>query len=36
VRVWRVQPAALFDEALIDADGTLADTPVTFPPTSPR
>jgi hypothetical protein len=27
VRVWRSQPAALFDEAVIDADGTLAETP---------
>jgi Transposase DDE domain group 1 len=26
VRVWRVQPAAFFDEAIIDADGTLAET----------
>jgi hypothetical protein len=26
VRVWRTQPAAFFAEALIDADGTLADT----------
>ncbi len=26
VRVWRTQPAAFFDEAIIDADGTLADT----------
>ena len=26
VRVWRTQPAAFFDEAVIDADGTLADT----------
>ncbi len=26
VRVWRTQPAAFFDEALIDADGTLAET----------
>ena len=26
VRVWRAQPAAFFDEAIIDADGTLADT----------
>jgi hypothetical protein len=26
VRVWRAQPAAFFDEALIDADGTLAET----------
>jgi hypothetical protein len=25
-RVWRAQPAAFFDEALIDADGTLAAT----------
>jgi hypothetical protein len=26
VRVWRTQPAAFFEEALIDADGTLAET----------
>jgi hypothetical protein len=26
VRVWRAQPAAFFDEAIIDADGTLAAT----------
>jgi Transposase DDE domain group 1 len=26
VRVWRAQPAAFFDEAVIDADGTLAPT----------
>jgi hypothetical protein len=26
VRVWRTQPAAFFDEAAIDADGTLAET----------
>ncbi len=26
VRVWRTQPAAFFDEAIIDADGTLAAT----------
>ncbi len=26
VRVWRAQPAAFFAEALIDADGTLAET----------
>lgn len=26
VRVWRAQPAAFFDEATIDADGTLAET----------
>ena len=26
VRVWRAQPAAFFEEAIIDADGTLADT----------
>ena len=26
VRVWRTQPAAFFDEAVIDADGTLAET----------
>jgi hypothetical protein len=26
VRVWRTQPAAFFDEAIIDADGTVADT----------
>jgi len=26
VRVWRTQPAAFFDEAIIDADGTLAET----------
>lgn len=26
VRVWRAQPAAFFDEAFIDADGTLAET----------
>jgi hypothetical protein len=26
VRVWRAQPAEFFDEALIDADGTLAET----------
>jgi len=26
LRVWRAQPAALFDEAFIDADGTLAET----------
>ena len=26
VRVWRAQPVAFFDEALIDADGTLAET----------
>ena len=26
VRVWRVQPDAFFDEAIIDADGTLAET----------
>jgi hypothetical protein len=26
VRVWRAQPAAFFDEALLDADGTLAET----------
>jgi hypothetical protein len=26
VRVWRAQPAAFFDEAVIDADGTLAET----------
>jgi hypothetical protein len=26
VRVWRQQPAAFFDEAFIDADGTLAET----------
>jgi predicted ATPase len=26
VRVWRAQPAAFFDEAMIDADGTLAET----------
>jgi hypothetical protein len=25
-RVWRTQPAAFFDEAVIDADGTLAET----------
>jgi len=25
-RVWRAQPAAFFDEAIIDADGTLAET----------
>ena len=25
-RVWRAQPAAFFDEAVIDADGTLAET----------
>jgi hypothetical protein len=27
VRVWRAQPAAFFEEAVIDADGTLAETP---------
>ena len=26
VRVWRAQPAVFFEEALIDADGTLAET----------
>lgn len=26
VRVWRTQPPAFFDEAIIDADGTLAET----------
>ena len=26
VRVWRAQPAAFFQEAIIDADGTLAET----------
>jgi hypothetical protein len=26
LRVWRAQPAAFFEEALIDADGTLAET----------
>jgi hypothetical protein len=26
VRVWQAQPAAFFDEAIIDADGTLAET----------
>jgi hypothetical protein len=26
VRVWRAQPAAFLDEAIIDADGTLAET----------
>lgn len=26
VRVWRAQPVAFLDEAIIDADGTLADT----------
>ena len=26
VRVWRAQPATFFDEAVIDADGTLAET----------
>jgi hypothetical protein len=26
MRVWRAQPAAFFDEAVIDADGTLAET----------
>jgi hypothetical protein len=26
VRVWRTQPTAFFDEAIIDADGTLAET----------
>ena len=26
VRVWRAQPAAFFDDALIDGDGTLAET----------
>ena len=26
VRVWRAQPAAFFEEAIIDADGTLAET----------
>ena len=26
VQVWRAQPAAFFDEAVIDADGTLAET----------
>jgi hypothetical protein len=26
LRVWRAQPAAFFDEAIIDADGTLAET----------
>jgi hypothetical protein len=26
VRVWRAQPATFFDEAIIDADGTLAET----------
>ncbi len=26
VRVWRAQPAVFFDEAMIDADGTLAET----------
>jgi hypothetical protein len=26
VRVWRAQPAAFFDEAIIDADGTLVET----------
>ena len=26
VRVWRTQPAAFFDEAVIDADGTVAET----------
>ena len=26
VRVWRAQPAGFFDEAVIDADGTLAAT----------
>jgi len=26
VRVWQTQPAAFFDEAFIDADGTLAET----------
>lgn len=26
VRVWRSQQAAFFDEAVIDADGTLAET----------
>ena len=26
VRVWRTQPAAFFDEAILDADGTLVET----------
>jgi hypothetical protein len=26
VRVWRAQPAEFFEEAVIDADGTLAET----------
>ena len=26
IRVWRAQPAAFFEEAIIDADGTLAET----------
>ena len=26
MRVWRAQPAAFFDEAILDADGTLAET----------
>jgi len=26
VRIWRAQPAAFFDEAIIEADGTLAET----------
>jgi hypothetical protein len=26
LRIWRTQPAAFFDEAVIDADGTLAET----------
>jgi hypothetical protein len=26
LRVWRAQPAAFFDEAIVDADGTLAET----------
>jgi hypothetical protein len=26
VRVWQTQPAAFFDDAIIDADGTLAET----------
>jgi hypothetical protein len=26
VRVWRTQPAAFFDEAVIDADGILVET----------
>jgi len=26
MRVWRAQPAAFFDEAIIDADGTLVET----------